>query len=329
MYTTQRVYLSEQMDKVRRARPLVSVVMPTYCRPALARRAVASALMQRLPDLEVVSVVDGRDRATVQALEALDDERLRIIVPEKHLGNGAARNRGIRAARAPWVALLDDDDEWLPGKLSTQLRHARASSMAFPVITSRLVARREEADFVWPRRRPEPGEPLSEYLFCRHSPVTGEGLVQTSTLLVPRVLARRVPFAADMRRYVDLDWLLRAAQQPGFELLFAGWPRPLAVWHIEQERTRISNVADGAYALAWAEAHRPLLTADAYAAFVLWRASDDAVRSGRHPSFATLLRAALRGGRVRPVDLLTHTLNFAVPQRVLHRAAAAVGSLRG
>lgn len=320
------------MEEATPAHPLVSVIVPTYHRPALARRAAASALAQHFPALEVVVVVDGRDRATVQALEALGDERLRVIVPDDHLGNGAARNRGVREARAPWIAFLDDDDTWLPGKLRAQLQRAQASSAAFPVVTSRLIARREGADFVWPRRRPKPDEPLSEYLFCRHSPLTGEGLVQTSTLLVPRALLERVPFAADMRRYVDLDWLLRAAQQPGFALLFAGWPEPLSVWSIEQERARISNDDrggdGGAYALAWADAHRPLLTPAAYAGFVLWRVSEDAVCSGRRPSFTALLHAAHQNGRIRLVDLLTHTLNFAVPQPVLHRAAAAASTVR-
>ena len=313
--------------------PRVSVVVPTHRRPGLVRRAVASALAQSVGDLEVVVVVDGRDAETVAALDGLGDARVRAVVPERALGNGAARNRGVAEARAPYVALLDDDDAWLPGKLDAQLAEAERAEAeagrggaALPVVTSRLVARTERETFVWPRRRPRPGEPLSEYLFCRRTPRTGEGLVQTSTLLARRALFRRVPFAERMPRYVDVDWLLRAAREPGFALRFAGWPEPLSVWHIEAGRERISNGADGPAALAWAEAHRPLLTPRAFASFVLWRVSDDAARGGRRPSFGALVRAAGRGGAVRPVDLVGHALNYAVPRAVLRRAAAAVGA---
>lgn len=305
--------------------PRVSVVVPTFRRPRLVVRAVASALAQSVRAIEVVVVVDGRDAETVAALDGLEDDRVRLVVPERHLGNGAARNHGVALARAERIAFLDDDDVWLPGKLDAQLRCADASEAALPIVTCRLVAETEGASFVWPRRRPRVGEDIAEYLFCRRTPTTGEGLVQTSTLLIPRALLDRIPFDEAMPRYVDVDWLLRAAREPGTALTFAGWPEPLSVWHIERERSRISTSADGAYTLQWAEAHRPFLTPRAFASFVLWRASDDAARGGRHPSFGTLLRAAWRGGRVRAVDLLTHALNYAVPRGLLDRAAAAVG----
>ena len=52
---------------------------------------------------------------------ARQDERLRVIALAVSVGGSDARNRGVDAASGEWIAFLDDDDEWLPGKLQAQL----------------------------------------------------------------------------------------------------------------------------------------------------------------------------------------------------------------
>src|SRR5689334_5208317 len=104
--------------------PDVSVVIPTLNRPELAARAVRSVLAQTHDSLEVVVVVDGPDPGTREHLETIGDERLRVLeLPERGKAPNA-RNQGALAARGRWTALLDDDDEWLPAKLETQLKLA-------------------------------------------------------------------------------------------------------------------------------------------------------------------------------------------------------------
>ena len=157
--------------------PRVSVVIPTFRRPELVRRAVASVLGQTVRELEVIVVADGVDAAatdqTRRALEPLNDSRLRVLVPGRQLGNGGARNFGVDAATAPLVALLDDDDEWLADKLERQLPLAGGEAT---LVTCRLDARVGEGEtHLWPRRRPREGEPVGEYLFCPRRPGTGEG----------------------------------------------------------------------------------------------------------------------------------------------------------
>lgn len=94
---------------------LVSVVIPTRNRPhLLLDRALRSALTQTLSNIEVIVVVDGPDPATLQTLHGITDPRLRVVALPENLGGAEARNVGVRHARAEWVALPDDDDEWLP-----------------------------------------------------------------------------------------------------------------------------------------------------------------------------------------------------------------------
>src|SRR5579862_6769377 len=105
----------------------VSAVIPTRNRPHLVTRAVQSALDQTYADIEVIVVVDGPDPATEDALAQFDDKRLRLIVLPEPVGAARARNVGVEAAWGDWIALLDDDDEWLPEKTRAQMQAAERS----------------------------------------------------------------------------------------------------------------------------------------------------------------------------------------------------------
>jgi glycosyltransferase involved in cell wall biosynthesis len=296
--------------------PLVSVVIPTYLRPRLVTRAVRSALNQTLREIEVIVVADGRDEETRSTLGRIPDGRIRVYTPPRRLGNASARNEGIARARARWVAFLDDDDEWLSTKLEAQLRAARASAHEHPIVACRLIARDEGGDFVWPRRLPAPGEPLSEYFFCRRTPFTGEGLVITSAILTSRELLRRVRFRSGLERHVDPDWLLRAAGEPGTSLEFVPESAPLLIWHIERGRDRITTRPDWRTSLTWSRTNRTLFTARGYAAFILHVVSANAAAEGERGSFFRLVQEAFDKGRPSPVDLASHLANFVLPARL-------------
>jgi glycosyltransferase involved in cell wall biosynthesis len=101
---------------------VASVVIPTHNRRDFLERAVKSVLAQSEPRLEVIVVDDASSDATAAYLAsaAATDSRIRVLRNEVARGGGGARNVGLAHARAPWVAFLDDDDEWLPNKLQRQ-----------------------------------------------------------------------------------------------------------------------------------------------------------------------------------------------------------------
>lgn len=301
--------------------PLVSVIVPTYQRPDLVVRAVRSVLEQTMGDLEAIVVVDGLDDETVSALGALGDARLRVLVPPRNLGNAAARNYGIAAATGEWVALLDDDDYWMPGKLGLQLAAAEAAGRELPMITARVIARGEDFEYIWPRRLPGEGEPLCEYIFCRRRPATGEGVVHPSTVLVPRRLFDLVPFDEDLPRYVDLDWMLRVGRLPDLEVVFAG-DEPLTVVSIDEHRTRISNASDWHFDVDWARQHAHMMTPRAHAAYLLTLASIRARRANDPAAFWPILKMALRTGPVSAGELAFHVGNRVFPSWLRHRLTA-------
>lgn len=113
------------------AKDAVSVVIATYQRPEACERALRSALDQTEPPLEVLVCDNGSADDTEERMRDWErrDERVRYLRTQRNSGTpGTTRNLGIQHARGDWVAFLDDDDEWLPGKLAAQLGALRGAA---------------------------------------------------------------------------------------------------------------------------------------------------------------------------------------------------------
>ena len=100
--------------------PRVSAVIPTYNNSVLLREAIESVRSQDMPDLEMVIVDDGSDDDTIDVLGSLKGSDIRVA-RQANGGPAKARNLGISLSRGQWIAFLDDDDLWLPGKLKNQM----------------------------------------------------------------------------------------------------------------------------------------------------------------------------------------------------------------
>lgn len=283
---------------------LVSAVIPTRNRPELLLRAVHSALQQTYANLEVVVVIDGPDQATSAALAELTESRLRVVQLQASVGGSDARNCGVQQAKGEWIAFLDDDDEWLPTKIEKQMAAAHQTESMLPLVSCLFFGRTPNGQFVWPRRTPLAGEPLSEYLFTRRSVFFGEGQLQTSLILAPKRLLEEVPFTSGLRRHQDTDWYLRVAAHPEVKIQFV--PEPLAVWYIGDMRPRITAYNDWRYSLDWLRARKHLVTPRAYSGFVVSQLGPQAAQQRDWAAFVPLLQEAMFGGRAHPFDLLLY-----------------------
>jgi len=119
--------------------PQISVIIPTYNRASIIRRAIQSVLIQANVEFEIIVVDDGSTDNTEEIVHKLyqpggKPQHLSFgdnPIPPKPLpikfisqanrGVSAARNTGIAHAKGEWIAFLDSDDEWLPGKLAAQM----------------------------------------------------------------------------------------------------------------------------------------------------------------------------------------------------------------
>jgi len=98
---------------------MVSVVIPCWNGEAYLEQALDSVLAQGHAPLEIIVCDDGSsDRSVAIALEHAPVVR---VLEQEHEGAAAARNRAVASARGEWLAFLDADDLWTPGRLARML----------------------------------------------------------------------------------------------------------------------------------------------------------------------------------------------------------------
>lgn len=104
---------------------MISVVIPSYKRPKLLDRLLSSISKQTFLPNEIIVIDDASNmdkeyRAVADKYKAIF-HNLQYIVLEKNSGAPVARNIGINLSKNEWIALVDDDDEWLTTKLEKQI----------------------------------------------------------------------------------------------------------------------------------------------------------------------------------------------------------------
>ena len=88
-----------------------SIIIPLYNKAPYIERAVKSVLSQDYPHFEIIIVNDGSSDGGEKIVTTIVDERLKLV-SQKNAGVSAARNKGAKAAKYPYIAFLDGDDTW-------------------------------------------------------------------------------------------------------------------------------------------------------------------------------------------------------------------------
>ena len=107
------------MEKVK---DLISVVIPAFNHTGDLQRAIKSVLRQTNINFEIVVVDDGSEEDIKSVCDTFSDKRIHYFRNDVHLNADAARNRGIKEAKGDFIAMLDADDEYLPGHLERRLK---------------------------------------------------------------------------------------------------------------------------------------------------------------------------------------------------------------
>ncbi|MCK9173735.1 MAG: glycosyltransferase family 2 protein [Desulforhopalus sp.] len=190
----------------------VTVIIPTYNRRIMLKRAMDSVFRQSWSCAELVVVDDGSEDGTAEMLAGISvkEPRLRLLTTA-HQGPSAARNAGIAAATEKYIAFLDSDDHWQKRKLEKQYAALSASDF--------LISHTRER---WLRL----GEHLNQKKIHipRHGDIFAHCLqvcaVSMSTLMVRRDLFTEVGlFDESLRCCEDYDLWLRIALHYPFLLV--------------------------------------------------------------------------------------------------------------
>ena len=191
---------------------LISVIVPFYNRSKVVGRTIRSVMNQTFINWELLIVDDGsseeESKNLTELVIQLKDPRIQVLIQNKNLGGGAARNIGMLAAKGEYIALLDSDDAWESEKLERQVAFHQDKSKKLVTYTKSLihygVNKKPQAPL--PSHAIEKGEKISDYLFVRG------GFMPTPSLFGARSVFINSLFDTNLRRHQDYDFLLSLEQ---------------------------------------------------------------------------------------------------------------------
>lgn len=200
--------------------PKVSVVIASYQHARFVRQTIESVLGQTFQDFEIVVTDDGSRDGTPEVIRTFTDPRIKLEVFRENRGACIAMNAAIARATGAYVAVLNSDDYWLPGKLARQVevldsRPGLAAVFALPMIVDE-------------RGAPLPGHPLNQVFEARTESRQwwlSHFFYKSNSLCHPTLVIRRECYAAlggyDARlaQVPDFDMWIRLASKYEFDVL--------------------------------------------------------------------------------------------------------------
>jgi glycosyltransferase involved in cell wall biosynthesis len=190
--------------------PVVSVVMPAYNVAWCIGRAVDSVLAQDFRSRELIVIDDGSTDDTAKVLARYGDAI--AVIHQENRGMSAARNAGILAARGEYIAFLDSDDWWLPGKLTRQVElMASHPEIGFCSTAARVETPEGRVLNLWQCKGA--GGAMLETLFSENAAIAGG----CSAVMVRKDLLDRTGlFDESLRGFEDPDLWMRLAAASGY-----------------------------------------------------------------------------------------------------------------
>jgi|SRR6185312_6715189 len=196
-------------------KPLISTIIPTYRRPVLLRRAIASAVEQRGVDVRVCVFDNCSGDETAEVVHGMAQEhvRIRYHCHAHNIGAGANFDFAMRSVDTPFFSLLSDDDYLLPGFYQRALAALAENPQAMFWVGETLCV--DERGTIWDARVNRwsregmfnPPEGLMAMMHGRAPTWTG--------VVFRRELVDRIGFPdQETLGPSDLDFMLRAASQP-------------------------------------------------------------------------------------------------------------------
>lgn len=102
-------------------KPFFSVVIPLYNKQSHIKETIETVIAQTFQDFELIVINDGSKDDSAEVVESIKDSRIKLINQE-NAGVSVARNRGIKEAKAEYIAFLDGDDLWKENHLEVIYR---------------------------------------------------------------------------------------------------------------------------------------------------------------------------------------------------------------
>jgi glycosyltransferase involved in cell wall biosynthesis len=197
---------------------MISIIIPTYNRCQLLRRAIESVRRQTIQEeREIIVVDDASTDETRQYVEGLKDEVIYIRNPENK-GACYSRNEGFKAAQGECVAFLDSDNYWDEGFLENRREYINAGC---DLAVGRILVLEESEG--QEKRTVVPEEPLEVLQdtdrFMRTMLI--HNVIDTNSALMKREAVQKIGgFDPEQKRFQDWEFFLHLLTVPDLRYIF-------------------------------------------------------------------------------------------------------------
>ena len=220
-------------------KPRISVIMASYNHAKYVRKAIESVLAQSIQDFEIVVTDDASDDDTVAEIRTIADARISLAVLPENRGACTAMNASIARAHGEFIAVLNSDDIFLPGKLSRQLRYLDENPGIAAVFTWPAFIGEEGGPFVAADHkdgalRHVPNRARHEWL--RHFFFNGNALCHPSVMIRRQCLDEIGPYNPALAQLPDLEMWIRLLRHHEIHLI----EEPLTAFRIRENNRNAS-----------------------------------------------------------------------------------------
>lgn len=183
----------KELAYTQEAKPLVSVIMPSYNAEKYIKEAIESVIAQTYKNWELFVIDDGSTDRTAEIARSYAEKDSRIILHRNshNMGTAKTRNTGIKLANGEWIATLDSDDMWHPEKLEIQLKKATKTGSLFLYTSYSLFCEGFRQEYTVPEK-------------IDYSSLLTENVIGCSTVMMNRSILEKHLFPSDKLNIVTV-----------------------------------------------------------------------------------------------------------------------------
>jgi glycosyltransferase involved in cell wall biosynthesis len=214
--------------------PKVSIIIPTYNRATLLKRAIASVYAQTYRPVELIIINDGSNDNTEEIVEEFKKTGSvsLVYVKQEKKERVAARNHGIDMASGEYIAFLDDDDEFLPNKIEKQIGYFLAHPEIDCLFTNYYL---EENGAVRLFRESLASEGLTKHSHVQITKRLCRGnLISPLSIMIKSSILKQEHFNPIFLTHEDYELWLRLCSKYRFDFI----DEPLSIYHAHDSAIR-------------------------------------------------------------------------------------------
>ena len=234
---------------------LVSAIITTVDRVSELKRAILSIERQTYKNIEIIVVVDGTNSTIKKIIDELKGRSslcIHYLETGEKKGGNYARNLGINHANGKYIALLDDDDEWMPKKIEKQLNVCKENNDNNIIFCS-VINKKPKKKVVLPRKNfDSTKDDIVDFLFSYRYGLK-HGFIQTSTLFGRKEIFESIPFDNKLQKHQDWDWVIQTNKQG---VSYKQINEPLVIYHNENQNNRVGKSGTYHLSIKWIENNR-------------------------------------------------------------------------